>query len=300
MTVKASALTIFICILFGANTVAIKFALTGLGGFTAAGIRFALAAMAIFLWAKYKKISLRLNRRQVRQVIILGAIFTVQLSCFYQGLARTTASHGVLIANALPFIVLILAHFFIPNDTITLRKALGIVFGFVGVLCLLLDDQNLTNDLRDGDVIVLFAVVLWSSSAVYVKRIIADYHPVQITLYPMSIATPFFFIAAFFWDNQMIIQIDGAVATAVFYQSFISASFGFIIWNSLLSRFGATALHSFVFIMPLAGVIFSVLLLGETVTPYLAASIGFIVTGVIVVNIHRKKRKTIPAIETMK
>lgn len=300
MTAKTIMLTVFICVLFGANTVAIKFALTGLGGFTAAGIRFVLAALGIFCWARYKKIPLSLTGRQLKQVCILAAIFVVQLSCFYQGVARTTASHAVLIANLLPFFVLILAHFFIPGDSITFRKFLGIVFGFIGVFFLLLDDQNISNDIKTGDMIVLIAVVLWSSSAVYVKRIIAQYHPVQISLYPMSIATPFFFVGAFFWDTQMVATIDGTVVIAVFYQSFISASFGFIVWNSLLSRFGATALHSFLFIMPLAGVIFSVLLLDEAVTPYLTASIGFIVTGVVVVNFRRKKRRTVSAANPVK
>ncbi|MCP4671667.1 MAG: EamA/RhaT family transporter, partial [Desulfobacula sp.] len=61
LTVKAAALTVFICILFGANPVAIKFSLTGLGAFTAAGIRFTLAAVVIFIWAKVKKTPLKLN-----------------------------------------------------------------------------------------------------------------------------------------------------------------------------------------------------------------------------------------------
>lgn len=290
MTFRAGVLTVFLCVLFGANTVAIKFALTGLGAFFAAGIRFSMAAVLIFLWAKYKKIPLGVNKRQFGQVCILAAIFVVQLSCFYQGLARTTASHGVLIANIMPFLVLILAHHFIPGDRISLKKGLGITCGFIGVLFLLLDDQDLTGDLKTGDMIVMFAVLLWSSSAVFIKRIISDYHPVQITLLPMALGTPFFFAASYFWDSQAVVNINPTVITALFYQSFISASFGFIAWNSLLQKFGATALHSFIFIMPLAGVVFGVWLLNESVTPHLAASIGFIVAGVIIVNVRRKKQ----------
>lgn len=289
MTLRASALTIFLCVLFGANTVAIKFALTGLGVFTAAGIRFAMAVCVIFLWARFKGISLKLTRHQFKQVCILAAIFVVQLSCFYHGLSRTTASHGVLIGNVLPFLILILAHIFIPGDRITVRKAVGITFGFVGVLFLLLDNQGLSSDLKTGDLIVLCAVIMWSSSAVYVKRIIADYHPVQITWYPMMLGTPFFFIGAFFWDPVMVVQIDLTVATALLYQSVVSAAFGFITWNAMLQRFGATALHSFVFIMPLAGVVLGVILLNETVTPYLFGSLIFIVTGVIIVNFKRRR-----------
>lgn len=298
MTPRASVLTIFICILFGANTVAIKFCLTGLGPFTAAGLRFFIAAAVIFCWAKITHVPLRLSRRQIRQVCILAAIFVCQLSCFYQGVARTTASHGILIANVLPFFVLILAHFFIPGDRITLKKGVGITLGFIGVFFLLLDDQNLSGDLKSGDFIVLFSVALWSASAVFAKRIISGYDPVQITLFPMAIGTPFFFIAAFFWDEQMVIVMNDTVIKALLYQALVSASFGFIAWNSLLQRFGATSLHSFVFIMPMAGVLFSVQLLGEAVTPYLTLSIALIVSGVVVVNLKRKKKTGVNNITT--
>jgi len=289
MTVRASALTIFLCILFGANTVAIKLCLTGLGAFTAAGIRFVIAALAIYIWARLKKASLTLNREQLGQMLILAAIFVVQLSCFYLGMARTTASHGALISNVLPFIVLVLAHFFIPGDTITLQKGIGITLGFAGVLFLFLDDQDLAGDLKKGDLIILMAVILWSSSAVYAKRIISGYNVAQITLYPIVFGTPFFFAGAFLWDPQMIGDLTPTVVTSLLYQAIVSASFGFIAWNSLLQRFGATALHSFIFIMPLAGVMFGVLILKETITPHLAVSILCIVAGVIIVNLKRKK-----------
>jgi drug/metabolite transporter (DMT)-like permease len=290
MTVRASALTIFLCILFGANTVAIKLCLTGLGPFTAAGIRFVIAALAIYIWARLKKASLTLNREQLGQMFILAAIFVVQLSCFYLGMGRTTASHGALISNVLPFIVLVLAHFFIPGDTITLQKGIGITLGFAGVLFLFLDEQDLAGELKKGDLIILMAVILWSSSAVYVKRIISGYNVAQITLYPIVFGTPFFFAGAFLWDPQMIGDLTPTVVTSLLYQAIVSASFGFIAWNSLLQRFGATALHSFIFIMPLAGVLFGVLILGETITPHLAVSILCIVAGVIIVNLKRKKQ----------
>jgi len=290
LTVRAAALTIFICILFGGNPVAIKFCLTGLGSFTAAGIRFSIAAIVIFIWAKYKKIPLKINQKQLGQLLILAAIFVVQLSCFYMGMDKTTASHGALISNVLPFIVLVLAHFFIPGDTISFKKGIGITLGFIGVLLLFFDEQDLTGELRKGDLIVLVAVFMWSSNAVYVKRIISQYNVAQITIYPMTFGIPIFFLGGYLWDDPMIRMINPTVIKAILYQSIVTASFGFIAWNTLLQKFGATALHSFIFIMPLTGVLFGVLLLEETFTLHLATSIAFIVTGVIIVNLRRKKR----------
>ena len=106
MTFKATALTIFICVLFGGNPVSIKLSLAGFGTFTTAAIRFGVATLVIIFWARIKKIPLKLNLKQTKQTLILAAIFVIQLSFFYHGLERTTASHGILIANLLPFFVL--------------------------------------------------------------------------------------------------------------------------------------------------------------------------------------------------
>ncbi|MBA3009104.1 MAG: DMT family transporter [Desulfobacula sp.] len=292
MTLNASVFTVFLCLLFGGNGVAIKLGFTGLGPFTSAGIRFSMAATALFLWAWYKKIPLALDKRQWQLILIQSVLFTVQLSCFHIGLARTTASHGALISNVLPFVVLILAHFFIPGDRITLKKSMGVLLGFIGVLLLFFDAPDLNSDLQKGDMIILCAVISWSVSAVFVKRIISGFHVIQITLYPMVLGIPFLFMMGLLWDDPMVLSVTPTVVKALLYQSFVATAFGFVAWNTLLQRYGATALHSFIFIIPLSGVFLGVMVLDEPVTPYLLASVGFIVAGILVVNI--RKRKKIP------
>ncbi|SLM30467.1 Permease of the drug/metabolite transporter (DMT) family [Desulfamplus magnetovallimortis] len=284
LPVQAALYTAFLCTLFGANAVAIKITLSGMGIFTNAGIRFAIAATTLFIWARLTGQPLLLNRDQAVKMFILSMIFTVQLSCFYNGLSRTTASHGTLIANLLPFVVLILAHFFIPGDRITLKKISGILFGFTGVAFLFIDGQAIAGDLLTGDIIICCAVFLWGCNAVYVKRVLAGISAVQITLYPMMFGAPLFLIAGFLWDGEMIRFMNPSIVKALIYQSFITAAYGFVAWNGLLHRFGATALHSFIFIMPVSGVIFSVMLLGEPLTMNIIISIILIIAGTFVVN----------------
>lgn len=289
LPLKASLYTVFLCVLFGANTVAIKISLSGLGIFTNAGIRFALASIALFLWAKMTGQPLYCSKKQAYRLLILSIIFTLQLSCFYYGLSKTSASHGILIANLLPFVVLILAHFFIPGDQMNIKKVAGITFGFIGVICLLFDHQEIAGDSMQGDLIVTCAVFFWGCSAVYTKRIIAEISVLHITLYPMMFGAPLFLGAGLLWDGEMVHLLDAAIINSLIYQSFVTASYGFIAWNRLLYRFGATAVHSFVFIMPVSGVFLSVLLLGEPLTLNIIMSIVMIVAGMVVVNGHSIK-----------
>ncbi len=73
------------------------------------------------------------------------------------------------------------------------------------------------------------------------------------------------------------------------YQSLVAASFGYVAWNYLLSRYGATALHSFVFLMPVSGVLFGGLLLGEPFTLNILVALILIMTGIFVVHYNTAK-----------
>jgi len=283
---NASLLTVFLTILFGANAVAVKVGFAGIGVLSSAGLRFGLAALAICIWTIYTGRSLRITARQGSRLLVISILFTVQVFLFYSGLNRTTASHGTLIANLLPFIVLILAHYFIPGEPITKRKVAGILLGFSGVVLLIFDTHGISNDIRTGDFIIFCAVFIWGINAIYIKKIIATTHPVLVTLYPMILAAPCLLLAGFFLDDGMIRYIDIPVGFSLFYQAFVTASFGYIAWNTLVRDYGTSIVHSFVFIMPVSGVFFGVLLLDEPVTVSLVGSISLIALGIVVIN-HR-------------
>ena len=284
--------TVFLCVIFGSNAVAIKFSFSGIGVFTTAAIRFSIAAIAIYIWAKASGQSLMLKKGQLYQVLILGALFAVQLSMFYFGLSKSNASRGTLIVNLLPFWILFLAHFFIPGDRITRRKFFGILLGFSGVAFMFAENEGVTADFRTGDLIILSATVIWSCSVIYLKRIIGAFSAFQITFHSMVFAVPVFLLEALLWDAPMVSKLDFKIIGAVLYQSLITATFGFVTWNMLLQKYGAVALHSFIFIMPIAGVALGGLLLGEPITSKLLIALTLIVAGILVV--HLKPRKEAP------
>ena len=180
MTLLPGVFIVFLTIIFGGNTVAIKLALAGMGPMTTAGLRFALASVAIACWAFATGRSFRILPGQAPQLMIVAIAFTLQLSLFYLGLDRTYASRGVLLSNLLPFFVLFLSHRFIPGERITWGKMAGIVLGFCGVAFMFTGTQGVSGSLHDGDLIILAAVFVWSGNVVYTKRIINDYSPFHL------------------------------------------------------------------------------------------------------------------------
>jgi drug/metabolite transporter (DMT)-like permease len=289
----AAAFSVVLCILFGANAVAIKVSLAGLGPFTTAGLRFAMAAVVVYIWARSTGRPLAVKPGHGHQILIVSLGFTLQLGLFYLGLSKTDASRGTLLANLQPFFILFLAHRFIPGDSITPRKILGVLLGFSGVALVFMEETGLAKQPRLGDAIVLTAAFCWACNAVYVKRIIGHFNAFQLVLYPMLVAVPIFVSLGVWLDRPMIGVVTGPVVGAMLYQGLVTASFGFVAWNHLLGKYGAVALHSFIFIMPVSGVLLGGFLLGEPITAKLTGAMGFIAAGILV--IHYRRKKIVPA-----
>ena len=200
LSLQASVFAIFLCVLFGANAVAIKFTLTGLCTFTAAAVRFNIAVVAIFLWTRFTHQSIRFRKGQAHQLLIISVLFVAQISLFYVGLSKTFASRGALIVNFVPFL----------------------------------------------------------------------------------------YICAFLFDKPMMNAPGGGVVAAILYQGLITGSFGFVAWNVLLQRYGAVSLHTFIFIMPVVGVLLGGLLLKEPITGNILIALVLIGTGIFVTQFHKK------------
>ncbi len=151
------------------------------------------------------------------------------------------------------------------------------------------EKESVTADFRAGDLIILAVAFLWACNIVYVKKIIDSFEAFHIVLYPMIFSVPFFFVEGFLWDTNMIAHVDLKIFVALLYQSLVTASFGFVAWNMMLKKYGATALHSFVFMMPISGVMLGGIVLKEPITFNFMIALLLVVSGIIVINFKLTK-----------
>jgi len=292
LTNGSAALLVLLCIAFGANAVAIKVTITGIGVLTSAGLRFAMAAVIIYLWVRLTGRDPALPAGKIKPILISSAVFSVQLALYYSGLARTEASRGVLIINAQPFFVLIFAHFFIPGDRITMRKIFGMLLGFAGLLLAVKKPDAST--IQPGDLLVLGGTLIWAGNTVFIKRVIHDYQAFHFPLYTSFVSAPLFITAGYFFDQGMIFHLDAAVIISLLYQGVITASLGFVLWNWLMQRYGASSMHSFIFIIPFSGVFFGSLILKEELTQNLVYSMILITLGILIIHFRGKNLSVFP------
>jgi drug/metabolite transporter (DMT)-like permease len=147
-----------------------------------------------------------------------------------------------------------------------------------------MDQQSLSGRIRSGDLIVLCATTIWAANTVYIKRIISGFEPFHIALYSTGFSVPFLLMGSLVFDEAILTSPTTASVLALLYQSLITGSFGLLIWNTLLKRHGIVAMHSFVFIMPIAAVALAAVVLGDPIGPSIIAALILIVAGIFVVH----------------
>jgi len=290
------AVIILLCTIFGANATAMKISLEGIGVFASSGIRFAIASIVLFLWAKATGRSLKIKKKYFKSVAIITIVFLIQFSCYILGVNTTTASRASLLINLQPFCVLILAHFFINGDRITIIKLIGMIVGFCGVASLFIFNGDISGEVESGDILILITAFLWGCNAVYFKTFIRNTSVFNVTFYHILLSVPFFFIESLIFDEVMIKAINPKIIYAILYQSVVCTAFGFIMWNSMLKRYKASVLHSFLFIMPVSGVFFGTTLLGEPLTLNIIIALFLIVSGIVIAQYRVKPiaKKVLP------
>ena len=289
---SAALLAASLSVAFGANAVAIKMSLAGIGPFTNAGLRFALASATLFLFARLTRRSLKVDRNQMWNLFFLTILFVFQFSFMYVGIDKSNASRATLMINLQPFFVLFLAHFLIPGDRMTVKKVLALVLGFTGVALVFFEERGVSSDFRTGDLLMLLTTLIWAFRAVYMKRIIQVFGTFELVLYPMMLSIPVFLLEGVLWDKSMVARLDAGIVTALLYQGLLMASFGFLGWNALLHKHGAVWVNSFNFVMPVTGVLLGGLLLGEPLTVKIWFALAFVTAGIVVIQTKTRRQMT--------
>ncbi len=285
LTLGAGLLALFSASLWGGNTVSIKIASAGISPAAIAAVRFTLGGFAVLAYAHSARIPLRLRKEELKPMLALVALFTVQIFFLNAGTAMTLAAHATVLISSYPFITVLFAHFMIPGDRLTGGKLLGMSISFAGV-ALIFGEAFIvgSSGTLAGNITVLVSSILLGYRQIVTKKMTQGMHPVKLVFWQSALSVPAFILVSVLFERHFPFRITTPIAGALLYQGLVVAGFCFILLTSLLRRYNAAMITAFSFFTPLVGVFLSGLLLGEPLTLWLILSLLLIAAGIAVVN----------------
>ena len=278
----AALIAIAVSTLWGGNVVALKFGLLTFPPIWSAFWRMVVGALVVGAWALSQRIPLRPQSGEIGILLALGTLFTFQISCLNLGVNMTSAAYGVVLLNSYPIFANIGAHFFVPGDRLSARRAIGLAMSFGGVCLVFLGKPQggLAANPILGNVVVIASAIMLGSRVVFTQRIVQSMEPVRPVFWQMAISIPVFLLIASLTEQPAIQPVDWPAVAAVVYQGAVIAGLCFVVWTLLLKRYSPGALSMFGFIAPFVGVILSALMFGEAITPRLWGGVMLVVMGI--------------------
>lgn len=294
------ALATLCCLLWGSAYPAIKsgYSLLEIGKSDVAtqilfaGWRFTLAGVVLLaVSAGLGRAIFSLSKRQAGQVALLGLTQTaVQYVFFYIGIAHASGVKSSIMNATSVFFSVALAHFLYADDRLNIRKAVGSLIGFLGVLVVNLhgkDELRFDFALRGEGFVVIAAFVL-AAASIYGKSLSRSIDPMVMTGWQLFLGGLALTAGGLGFGGR-IETLDWTSAALLLYLALLS-SIAFAVWSALLKHNPVGLLAAFNFLVPVFGVALSAIFLGETLLSWSnLAALGFVSIGIwLVTRPHRR------------
>lgn len=280
----AYPLLLLTTLFWGGNAVAGKLAVGHISPMllTTARWGFALAILLIIGWPRLRADWPKVQQRAV-YLLLLGAIgFTAYNAALYSALLYTSAVNASIENAGIPMVIF-LANFLIFRLRPTWAQIVGFILSLVGV-ALATSHGDLSRllalDLNFGDLLVLFAVIVYSGYAVLL-RVKPQVHwqslMIALTAGAFLASIPLTVVEAYVGAT---ISPDARGWGVIIYTTIFASLLSQIFFVRGVELIGSNRAGLFVNLMPVFGTLLSVVLLREEFHPYHAIALALVLCGI--------------------
>jgi drug/metabolite transporter (DMT)-like permease len=276
-----AALALLVSLFWGANPVAIKLGLEDAPPFRLAAMRFLLGGGVILLWARLsgRLRSFRIEPEEWGPLAVLGLLLCTQIGSMNYATTLTSAAHVAIILNLYAVHTVVLAHFLLPGDRLTLRKLGGVLIAYAGIVVLVARQPATGTPTLAGDALVFVSGVVLAARTVYLARAVQTFEPAKLLL------TQALFGILFFFALSQLVEPAGVrwtfrLAGSLGFQGIVVTGFNFVVNLWLLKRYRMTALAGFFLTQPIFGVLTAALVTGDPLTVELLVASVAVAAGI--------------------
>lgn len=273
--------------IWGASFLFMRIAAKDFGAFALVEVRLALGALILLPFLL--RVKNELTASHWLRLLGIGTINSAAPFVLFAWASQRAPAGIVAISNATVVMFTSLVAFLLYAEKISRRSGLGLIAGFVGVV-VLASDKTSGESVLSAALAGVLASILYGFGGNFSKRHLHDIPPsavaagtvlcASIVVAPLAVATwPSTPIPAMSWLSAVLL---GALCTGLAY----------FLYYRLLYRIGAPRTSTVTYLVPLFGVVWAWIFLGEPLTVSMAIAGALILGGVALSQQRAVVRKT--------
>ncbi|HEV7903067.1 MAG TPA: EamA family transporter [Pyrinomonadaceae bacterium] len=283
---------LILSLIWGSTWLFIKLGLQDLPPFTFAGVRFVIAAAILLVVIAVRRMPLPRARRDWGLIALTGFMsFSVNYGLLFWGEQRTSSGLAAILQTIIPAFGLIIAHYYLPDERITLLKVCGIVLGIAGVALIFSDQASVegTSALAGSAAIVVGAFSV-AYSNVLVKARARHIEPAVLAAGQMICGlVPLLLIGVTFEGNPFAFRWTPLALASLLYLALVGSAIAFLLFYWLVRNMDVTNTMLIPLVTPPIAVFLGWLVLHEGLTWRTAAGALGIMSGIALIVTRKKK-----------
>ncbi|HDL8054647.1 TPA: EamA family transporter [Yersinia enterocolitica] len=271
-------IALLITAIWGVNFSIIKLGLITADPLILAGIRFTLCALPAVFFIKKPDTSWR-------YIIGYGLLFGIGLWGIVNLGIKAGVSAGIasLVLQFGAFFTMVLGAFLF-HENLSKYQYIGIIVALLGLTSIIfISDGSVTFI---GLALVLCGAVVWGLVSIIIKK--SDTKQVFSFLVWSSLFSPIpLFILSYLFNGpsgftELAIHFNTTTLFSIFFQVYPNTLFAYWVWNSLLTKYPVSVVAPLSLLVPIFGMLGSVIIFNESIPSGKIIAMVFIISGLII------------------
>ena len=279
-------LLLLLVVMWGSSFAALKVSLETIPPLWVMSLRLVIGCLTITTFFLILRKNLPLTLDFWKWSLMIGFLgFSVPFSIISWGTQFIPSSLVAILMGANPIITLILAYFFLADNTLTIRMVIGVFLGLLGII-LLIGFGNINADLYKaefiyGQLAVLTGTFSFALASILLKNLPQE-HSFERTLGSLICGSIIGLFLAYFFSNSSLeiheISIKSAVSLTLL--GIFSTGIASVIWFKVIALKGPIFLALVNYLIPVWALILGIFLLNERINFIVGFGLIFITIGI--------------------
>jgi drug/metabolite transporter (DMT)-like permease len=290
---KARLVWLLLCCIWGSTWLFIKLGLEDLPPLTFAGIRFLIASIILLALLRIRGHALPRSGRDWLLLAIVGVTaFSLNYGLLFWGEQYIPSGLAALLQATAPAFGLVVAHFYLPSERMTLAKVGGVLVGVLGVGVIFSNQLKVAGPRAlAGCLALLVSAVCVAYSNVLVKAYSNHLEPTVLAAGQMMCGLVLLLVVGIPLEgNPFKFHWTPLAFLALFYLAIVGSVIAFILYYWLMQRMDVTNTLLIALVTPVVAVTLGMIVLKEKLEWRTLAGGAMIISGLALIVLRRAKK----------
>ena len=280
-------------LIWGSSFLWIKVAVQEIGPFTLVAFRLLFALLGLLIIAARQKQPLPRDRKVLLGFLFMGVFNTaLPFTLISWGETRIDSALASILNGTVPLFTIVIAHFLLHDEKISLPRVAGLLIGFAGVVVLVSRDLGLSALSGNvwGQVAVLVASSSYALAATFSRKHLRGQPPLTQATMVVLIADALLWPAALAVERPWHFPALPVTWLALAWLGLLGSCLAYLLYFYLINTWGATRASLVAYVFPAIGLVLGIVFLGETADWRLMLGSLLVVAGIVMVNLKTRFR----------